>query len=281
MQKQSLVLTSKLNKLLENTGDMALKRRAKMIVESLDIKKGDIILEVGCGDGFYLHLLSNLNLSINLTGVDIDKQALASARKNVLDKKVKLFHADLMKKLPFKSKSFDKIIMSEVAEHLPNDVKGLIEVKRVLRPGGMLVLTVPNANYPLLWDPINWICEHIFGFHFKSGFWSGIWNQHRRLYTDEGIKKVVKKAGFTVVSAKPITFWSLPFNHNIINLGARILASKTISSKITQGANKFSKKSDKSLPVKALFYVSELTDRMNDVWTPRSSGVCMFVKAIK
>ena len=40
--------------------------------------------------------------------------------------------------------------MSEVAEHLSSDIKGLKEVYRVLKPGGIIALTVPNKNYPFL-----------------------------------------------------------------------------------------------------------------------------------
>ena len=49
------------DKLLLNVGDIALRRRSKSILMNIDPKDGDNILEVGCGDGFYLYVLSNLN----------------------------------------------------------------------------------------------------------------------------------------------------------------------------------------------------------------------------
>ena len=68
---------NRLKDLLANTGDMALKRRARRIIEEIDPRPGDNILEIGCGDGFYLHLLSSLGVKdLNITGVDIDKEAL-------------------------------------------------------------------------------------------------------------------------------------------------------------------------------------------------------------
>ena len=195
-----------LKNLLENTGDMALKRRAQRIIEGLELRKGDKILEVGCGDGYYLHLLSNIGIPLKLHGTDFDKEGLKKAKKN-LGKKILLYHADLMKKLPFNNNTFDKIIMSEVAEHLPNDVKGLKEVYRVLKKGGILCLTVPNHSYPLFWDPLNWVLEHLFDTHIKSGFLAGLWNQHERLYTSRQIKKVLEKAGFGVKKVESLTFW--------------------------------------------------------------------------
>src|SRR5258708_1120827 len=141
--KMNTSLTQKLDVLLASTGDMALKRRARKIIQELDLQDNDKILDVGCGDGYYLYLLSNLGLKLKLTGTDFDHGGLKNARKN-LGKEIPLIQADLMKKLPFKDSSFDKIVMSEVAEHLPDDVKGLKEVYRVLRPGGILCLTVPD-----------------------------------------------------------------------------------------------------------------------------------------
>src|SRR3989344_5232920 len=145
-----------LKHLLANTGDMALKRRAKRIMAELYPKRGEKIIDIGCGDGYYLHLLSHLSISdLHLSGTDYDVKGLDKTKRNLDNPKIKIYSGDLMKKLPFENNSFDKAIMSEVTEHLPNDVKGLKEVYRILKPGATLCLTVPHANYPFLWDPIN------------------------------------------------------------------------------------------------------------------------------
>jgi ubiquinone/menaquinone biosynthesis C-methylase UbiE len=257
---------------------MALKRRARRIVEELDPKDGDKILDVGCGDGFYLHLLSNLGIKLNLTGCDFDFGALRSAKKNLRGKKVRLIQADLMKRLPFRDESFDKIVMSEVAEHLPNDVRGLKEVYRVLKTGGILCLSVPNANYPFLWDPVNWVLEHFFGTHIKSGFWAGIWNQHLRLYTPLQIKKVVKKAGFKVKKVESLTWWCLPFNHNLLHFAARKLYGNGFSEDIAKAVSKYkTQKSKNPLFIEIAFRVVNWIDKLNDVWQVKGGGVGVFV----
>lgn len=277
---QPSTIAKRLVSLLANTGDMALKRRARRIIEEINPREGDKILEVGCGDGFYLHLLSNLGIkNLKLVGVDVDKNALKSARKNLKGKKVTLKHGDVMEKLPFKDNSFDKIIMSEVAEHLPDDVKGLKEVYRVIKPGGILCLTVPSANYPFLWDPVNWLLEHLFETHIKSGFFAGIWNQHERLYEKNQIKKVIEKAGFRVDEQKLITWWCLPFNHYLINIGARILANGGNENFVT-GANKFSSGEKRSLIPRIYFCVSNALDKLNDIF-PIPSGVSIVTLAKK
>ncbi len=58
--------------------------------------------------------------------------------KNLKDQKIRLIFSDA-KKLPFKSNSFDKVIASEVLEHIDNDMEVVKEVKRVLKPKGIFV----------------------------------------------------------------------------------------------------------------------------------------------
>lgn len=273
-------MNNTLNQLLENTGDMALKRRAKKIVEAIDPQKGESILDVGCGDGYYLHLLSHVEPNAKYTGTDFDEAGLKSARKN-LKKSIPLVEADLMKKLPFKSNTFHKIVMSEVAEHLPDDVKGLKEVYRVLKPGGTLALTVPDAQYPLLWDPINWVLETFFGTHVKSGFFAGLWNQHIRLYKRTDIEKALKKAGFQIEESRAVTFWCLPFNHYIINATARLLYGGSLSPELVQSISKYETKPKRPLLLNIAFGVVNFIDGLNDVWAPRDIGVSVFVKATK
>lgn len=270
----------KINDLLKNTGDMSLKRRAFNIITGLELEKGDGILDVGCGDGYYLHLLSNIGIPLKLTGADFDTSGLINARKN-LKKGIPLRQADLMKKLPFKTNTFDKIVMSEVAEHLPDDVKGLKEVCRVLKKGGTLCLTVPNHNYPLFWDPLNWTLEHLFATHIKTGFFAGLWNQHERLYTPEQIVKVVKKVGFKVDVVKSLTWWCLPFNHYIVNLVARFLAHGNLSSKNRMALSKYTKDPKRPYLLNIAFGFVNVLDKLNDLWQPKNRGVSVYIKAIK
>lgn len=280
--KLSKAIRNKLEEALLNVGDMALKRRAKRIVEELEFHKGDKILEVGCGNGYYLSLLNRLGLNISLTGIDNDKMALLDARRFIGDEKVILIFADATR-LPFKESSFNKIICSEVIEHVKDDKKVLQEIHRVLKRGGIMVLSTCNISYPFFWDPINWLLQNIFKTHVKRGFWSGIWNQHLRMYEKKDVEKLVKEVNFKLSVSETLTSWCLPFNHYIINFVARLIAKYIYLNRLpeifAEGLIKF-KNGKQSPPVRFLFWLVNTYDKSNDLFTGQN-GVSIFVKAKK
>lgn len=277
-KKLSMHIKVNLDKALAKVGDMALKHRAKRIILGLNLQDGDEILEIGCGNGYYLSLLNRLGTHFKLTGLDNDKHSLADAVRFVGNKKVKLIYG-FAEKLPFINKSFDKIVMSEVIEHVRDEKLALKEAFRVLRNGGILTLTTCNIDYPFLWDPINWILQHIFGTHIKSGFWAGIWNQHERLYKKNRIEKLIEEAGFKIDSSEALTGWCLPFNHYIVNFVARLIYSRKLPEYFSSSLNKF--RNDKQIaPLKIIFGLVNFYDKLNDLM-PRKIGVSIFVKVKK
>lgn len=272
---------NRLKLLLENVGDMALKRRARELITGLDPQPGENILDLGCGDGFYLYLLSNLDIKLKLTGSDYEATNFASVRRNLKENNIRLVRGDLMGKLPFKDNTFDKIVMAEVAEHLPDDVKGFKEIKRILKPGGIICLSVPNANYPLFWDPVNWILEHQFRTHIKQGFLAGFWFNHIRLYTPQQLKKNVQKSGLKVEEIKTTTWWCLPFNHYLINIVARLLWGGKLSANISTAINKYETHPQKPVVIDFVFKLINQFDKLNDFYQPKDRGVGVVIKAVK
>jgi len=132
------------------------------------------ILDVGCGTGANLEMLSEFGVA---EGVDVSPEALSFCQARGLEK-VKLGAAEA---LPFDDNSFDLTTGLDVVEHLDDDLAGLKEMRRVLRPGGRALLFVP-------------------AFMFLWGVQDDISN-HRRRYTLKQLKDVVRKAGFEVERA--------------------------------------------------------------------------------
>lgn len=264
--------------LLSNVGDMSLKRRARMIIEELNPKLGEKIIDLGCGTGYYLFLLSNLYTNLDLYGFDNDQKAMQEAKEILFSKNIKFVTGDLHK-MPFEENSFNKVVMSEVLEHVDNDQQVLKETIRILKPGGLLVVSTPSKNFPFLWDPFNWILQHLFGMHINRGFWSGIWSGHLRLYDLKDLKKKFEMVGFKIEIAKELTYWCLPFNHYLVNAVARLLYDFKISSRIADKISKF-RSGNRPIIFDVGFKFVNLVDKLNEVY-PQKRGVNIFIKARK
>lgn len=279
MSKPLSTLTSdKLEKLLSNVGDMSLKRRARKIIESINPQKGEKIVDLGCGTGYYLFLLSNLGVSVSLTGFDNDDRSIKEAEEMMQGKRIKFITGDLHK-ISFQSQSFDKAVMSEVLEHVENDEKVLKEIHRILKPNGLLVLSVPSINYPFFWDPINFVLQHFFNTHIKSGFFSGLWSGHLRLYSLPDLRKKIEKTGFKIEEAKELTYWCLPFNHYLVNIIARLLYDVKISPKIADKLSKF-KDVKKPFLIDFVFRFVNSIDKLNEIFLQKN-GVNIFMRVRK
>src|SRR5690606_1048306 len=134
-------------------------------------------------------------------------EVLEKARHNVGHLQgMMLNHANIYH-LPYPDNTFDSAILSEVLEHLDDDSAGLREILRVLKPGGVVAITVPNADYPFLWDPINRTLEHLFGTHISEGTFAGIWANHVRLYTRDELYDAAASAGFIVEEERAFTHY--------------------------------------------------------------------------
>src|SRR5687768_2302408 len=129
------------------------------------------ILDVGCGTGANLKMLAAYG---RIEGVDISEQAVDFCRERGLDS-VKL---GAIEELPYESGSFDLVTALDVVEHLDDDVAGLREVRRVLRPDGRVLVFVP-------------------AFMFLWGVQDDVSN-HRRRYTLPRLLSAVEEAGFSI-----------------------------------------------------------------------------------
>jgi len=264
--------------LLANTGDMCLKRRAAILLNELNPQKDDKILDIGCGDGFYLYLLSRLG-NFNLTGIDNDREAIEKAKKQISPKKARFVLEDIYH-MPFRDGEFTKIVCSEVLEHLPDDMRGLLEIRRVLKKGGTIFVTVPHWNYPFFWDPINYILQRVFKTHVKSGFWAGVWNFHERLYRVAQLRKLFKDAGFTIERFECLTHYGLPFNHYLTNIGFRLRTSKRLPTTMRRTLSKFER--DQKTWFSTVLAIINWLDKRNDrKFSEDTSTVGLFLKARK
>jgi SAM-dependent methyltransferase len=118
----------------------AAQRRLDELLLSLEwLKRGERVLDVGCGMGGTLYRLAHADLELRLWGVDASTAQLARARAH-LPAEVQLLHADACK-LPFGASELDVVTAIECLFHFPSRQRFFEEAARVLRPGGRLCIT--------------------------------------------------------------------------------------------------------------------------------------------
>lgn len=214
MKKQQEIL---LKSILYKELDPAFARRARILIEQLELTGNESVLEIGCGRGFYEMVLHTLYPEVSLCAVDTNDTYLALAKQRVPTKRVTFEHQDALH-LPYKKDSFAAAFATEVLEHIPNDLAALKELHRVVKPGGVVVITVPHARYPVLWDPLNTVLERVFHTHVPKDIWwlAGIWADHQRLYTEQQLHQLAEHSGFTVEKVWRSTHASIPFAHFLL-----------------------------------------------------------------
>lgn len=199
--------------LLKNEIDPAYALRARFIFEEIEKEKPKRVLEVGSGRGFYIHSLCFFPFIEEIHGIDLNEKYIGVAREHIKDKRVHLQVGDVYH-LPFPDNFFDTVIASEILEHLKDDKKALKEIKRVLKPQGAFLVSVPNLSFPFLWDPLNWLLMRVFKTHVNKDIWwlAGIWADHEKLYTADGLNRVVSSF-FRVEKETTTLHYCLPFSH--------------------------------------------------------------------
>jgi len=119
--------------------------------DRLDLRPGMTVLDLGCGEG--RHAFEAYRRGARVVAVDRGADevettkrwlgAIARAGEAPAGAAYEVVRGDLLA-LPFPDASVDRVIASEVLEHIPDDATAMAEIARVLRPGGTVVVTVPR-----------------------------------------------------------------------------------------------------------------------------------------
>ena len=141
------------------------------------------LVDLGCGTGSTLDAIEGASLRV---GIDPSPDALGFAR----ERNGCAFAWGSAEALPFRDASFDAALALDVLEHVPDDARAAREARRVLRPGGVLVVTVPA--FRSLWS------AHDDALH------------HLRRYRKSEVRRLLEEAGLEVLEAGYYNFFLFP-----------------------------------------------------------------------
>ncbi len=160
------------------------------------------LLDVGCWDGM---LASQFLTEREVYGLEGNLEAGERANQ----RGVKTQSVDLEKGFPFEDGFFDTVIAAEIIEHVYDTDLFLKEIKRVLRPGGTLVMSIPNMA------SLSNRIRMLFGAYPRNAEYRAGGAGHIRFYTAPVFKAQVQEAGFEVLDYAGCNL-PLPMHHPLI-----------------------------------------------------------------
>jgi len=155
--------------------------------EHFALKPQDRLLDLGCGEGRH-SISAYISENVQVVGLDLSIEDMTTARTRLEDFTGEgniNFTCGSGLQLPFADNSFDKVICSEVLEHIPDYQQVLNEIDRVLKPDGLFSLSVPRY-FP------EWVCWQLsHAYHEVPG-------GHIRIFRSGELQQAVESHSFTL-----------------------------------------------------------------------------------
>ncbi len=148
--------------------------------------RADSMLEVGCGTGFVLEGFRQRFPAMRLTGSELSSRGLAVAASRLAG--VELLQMDA-RSIPYRD-HFAMLGAFDVLEHIPEDESVLCELHKALRPGGGLLVTVPQ--HPSLWSEVD------------------VYAHHARRYRRSELVAKLRRSGFEILHTTSFVSLALP-----------------------------------------------------------------------
>ncbi len=167
-------------------------RMREPILRLLDVKRGETVLDAGCGLGYFLLKLQQTGATLH--GMDVSPESVEFVRKHITP------HVQVgsVETIPYPENTFDKILFCEVIEHIEDDANVLREIRRVLKPGGRVVITTPSLKGFRATAKLKQLGHHHGGeFHYRDGYFP---QDLGRKLTENGFKVLQTRQSMFLLS---------------------------------------------------------------------------------
>ena len=172
--------------------DRARRGRLDFVLDRYSVQNADV-LDIGCGPG--VQFLASLE-SNRFTGMDISAEALGQAKTNGYKHTLQW---DLSQDLPLDDGTFDVVVLTDILEHMIEPEQLLLEARRMLRPGGIMIVSVPNHFF--LWNRLRIMMGRGLILPWSNHQEYEDWNYfHYRFFRRESIRSLLDTVGLCVDS---------------------------------------------------------------------------------
>jgi ubiquinone/menaquinone biosynthesis C-methylase UbiE len=163
------------------------------------------MLDIGCNNGNLAFLLRKQGVSpeqLNYIGIDIADESIECAKSRNIPGAV--FQVGNALELDFPDESFDAVTLVEVIEHMPNQPHAIHEATRVLKPGGLFLLSTPNA------ECVPWLFDERLRFFARRLFGTKNVDKDSPL-TLSALERILTEAGLEMIEG-PRYYWYRPYH---------------------------------------------------------------------
>jgi 2-polyprenyl-3-methyl-5-hydroxy-6-metoxy-1,4-benzoquinol methylase len=164
--------------------DLKIATARQRVARIKAVARGRRLLDVGCSCGFFLEAAADGGLDVS--GVEISSAAISMARADI---RARIVHGDVNVLIGRSERRFDIVTAFDIIEHTYDPARFLREIRAILEPGGLLVVSTPDTGHPLR--------------RLMGRSWPMLQPlQHTVLFSRKGIAELLQAVGFRVIAVE-------------------------------------------------------------------------------